>query len=213
MTGLCVNYNTPGLLDRMLSGLRKFYSFDMIVVDGSDKVHFPDVEKVVEKYDNVELHHFGYNIHHGPGLDYGIKFIEDEKIMVIDSDIEIFKGDLIELMDEQLKSDSYGIGDVQFVNVKGYNVHGEVKKGSLRVIPYLHPAFMLINRSIALQWPMPIKHGAPMIETMISIHMNDGPQLQECEIVTHDFRERGYIYHDWRGTVDRTGGYHLEKVR
>ena len=203
MRALTVNYNTPDLLDRMLSGFREMYDIPMLLVDGSDDKHYPDVLAVVEKYSDIELHHFAYNIHHGPGLAYGFSQIEDERIIVIDSDIVFINPGSIELLDAELRPDSYGIGDIQTVNSKGFNVaHG---------IAYLHPAFMLVNRSVVMQWPMPVKAGAPMIETMTAIHRQGADILQYAEWVTNDFRmaEKYYISHDWQGTVSRTGGYHL----
>jgi hypothetical protein len=202
MKALTINYNTPELLDRMLSGFRKFYDIDMLLVDGSDK-KYPETLEVVNKYTGIETHHFSYNIHHGPGLAYGFSQIIDDRIIVIDTDIVFYRGGAIEMLDERLKDDSYGIGDIQTVNSTGFNV----QKG----IPYLHPAFMLVNRKIVIQWPMPIKHGAPMIETMTAIHQSGKDILQHAPEITNDFRNKDkyYITHDWQGTVSRTGGYHL----
>jgi hypothetical protein len=211
ITGLTVNYNTPDLLDRMLTELRKFYDFPVIVVDGSDESHFHHTVDIVNHHNDVEMHHFNYNIHHGPGLAYGFNVIRNKRIMVIDTDIEFINGGIIERMDKELKDESYGIGDVQTVNLKGFNVTGKVIPGDLSAIPYLHPAFMLVNRNRILLWPTPVKHGAPMIQTMIQIHKDKADVLQHADYVTHDFREKDkvYISHAWRGTVDKTGGYHL----
>lgn len=209
--GLTVNYNTPDLLDRMLTGLRKFYDFQIIVVDGSDNEYYHQAIDVINHHNNVEMHHFNHNIHHGPGLAYGIVNIKSKRILTIDTDIEFINGGIVERMDAELKDTSYGIGDVQIVNMKGFNTSGKIIPGDLSAIPYLHPAFMLINRSIALLYAPPTKHGAPMIHTMIELHKDNNNILQHADYITHDFRERNkvYISHAWRGTVDKTGGYHL----
>lgn len=203
MKCLTVNYNTPDFLDRMLTTFRKFYDLDILVVDGSDDRFYPDVEKVVDKFYGVELHHFDYNIHHGPGLAYGFNQIGDARIMVIDSDVEFINPGGIERLDSELRDNMFGIGDVQIVDYNGFNKPKGIK--------YLHPAFMLVNRKELFKWPFPIKHGAPMIQTMIKIHESGKDLLQHADYVTNDFRnpQKIYIRHDWQGTVTRTGGYHL----
>jgi glycosyltransferase involved in cell wall biosynthesis len=203
MKALSVHYNTPDLLDRMLSSFRKFYDFEMLLVDGSDGRYYQDVENIGKKYIGIEMHHFDYNIHHGPGIAYGFSRIADERIIVIDSDIVFINPGIIERMDEELLPDMYGIGDIVMVN----------KFGDIRPkgIKYLHPAFMLVNKKVVMEWPMPIKHGAPMIETMIKINKENKDILQHAVYVTNELRQskKIYIYHDWRGTVSRTGGSHL----
>ncbi len=203
MRALTVNYNTPDLLDRMLDGFRGFYDIPMLLIDGSDEKHYPQIQDVVERYDNIEVHHFDYNIHHGGGMAYGFSQITDDRIIVIDTDIVFYNAGAIERMNDELKDESYGIGDVQTINNKGFNA---------RVgIPYLHPAFMLVNKSVYIQYPPPIVHGAPMIKAMIAIQESKKDILQRADYITHDFRhpKKIYISHDWQGTVKRTGGYHL----
>ena len=201
MKALTVNYNTPDFLERMLTGFRKFYDIEIIVIDGSDERFYPQIKKIVENYG--ELHHFDFNIHHGPGMAYGFNYLKDDRIMVIDSDVIFYRGGAIERLNAELRNDSYGIGDIQTVDDAGFNKPVGIK--------YLHPAFMLVNREVVMRYPMPIKHGAPMIETMKAIHAEGADILQHAEYVTNDFRNKNKIYirHDWMGTVNRTGGYHL----
>jgi SAM-dependent methyltransferase len=82
------------------------------------------------------------------------------------------------------------------------------------VVRYLHPACMLTNIDVVRQWPMPIKHGAPLIATMLAIHRAGRPELiGTIDWVSNDFSrdpKRVYIKHDWQGTVIRTGGYHYD---
>lgn len=203
MKALSVNYNTPDLLDRMLDGFRAMYDIPLLIVDGSDERNFRRTEAVVAKYYDIEIHHFAYNIHHGPGMAYGISQITDERIVVIDTDIVFINPGVIERMDAELPADKYGIGDVQTIDARGFNAP--------RGTPYLHPALMLINRSVYERFPEPIKHGAPMIRAMEAIHRSGEDLLVSAPYMTNDFREKRKIYiaHDWQGTVKRTGGYHL----
>ena len=93
---------------------------------------------------------------------YGFNYLKDDRIMVIDTDVIFYRGGAIERLNAELRNDSYGIGDIQTVDDAGFN--------KLVGIKYLHPAFMLVNREVVMRYPMPIKHGAPMIETMKAIH-------------------------------------------
>lgn len=203
ITALTVNYNTPDFLERLLSSFRKYYTLPFIVVDGSDEINYSKIESFTDKY-NVEIHHFPYNIHHGPGLAYGIKYIQTDQILLLDSDLKVINPGFVESLQNELLPDSYGIGDIQIVNESGFN-----KKVGYK---YLHPACALINREVVLRYPLPIKHGAPMIEAMIEINnQNKCNLLQHAEWVLNDFRkpDKKYIIHDWQGTVKKTGGYHL----
>ncbi len=180
MKALSVNYNTPDLLDRMLEGFRKFYDIPMLLIDGSDEKHYPKVEKVFKQYENIEVHHFDYNIHHGGGMAYGFSQIDDEKIIVIDTDIVFYRAGAIERMNDELRDESYGIGDIQIIDKRGFNARTGIK--------YLHPAFMLVNKSVYIQYPPPIIHGAPMIRAMEAIHESGNDILQSADYITHDFR-------------------------
>jgi SAM-dependent methyltransferase len=64
------------------------------------------------------------------------------------------------------------------------------------------------------QWPLPIKHGAPLLPAMIALHQGGASHLlQTVDWVRDDFGAeppRHYIKHDWQGTVIRTGGYHYD---
>jgi len=205
ITTLTVNYNTPDFLERLLSSFRKYYDIPFVVIDGSDFYYYKKIVRFKKKY-KLEIIHFPYNIHHGPGLAFGIKYIQSEKILLLDSDLVVLKGGFVEDMESKLRSDAYGIGDIQTVNERGLNVPEGIK--------YLHPACALINREIVLRFPLPALNGAPMIYAMKTIHdkrLSDELLVHEPWI-TNDFRKsrKKFIIHDWEGTVDRTGGYHFD---
>ncbi|MFA4948734.1 MAG: glycosyltransferase family A protein [Candidatus Krumholzibacteriia bacterium] len=209
ITTLTVNYNTPDFLSRLVLSFRQFYDLPMLIVDGSSDSNYASIRHLLE-YD-VTIHHHDHNIHHGPGLAYGFRTIQTDQILILDSDLIVLNPGFVEDLQSKLSPDAYGIGDVQEVDSRGRNIkHGFRTRHGIK---YLHPACALINRHIALQYPMPIKHGAPMIETMKEIDRQKlSSKLLQCESwVTNDFRnnEKIYICHDWQGTVKRTGGYHL----
>lgn len=217
---LTVNYNTPDLIFNLVKSFRQFYNNDIMIVDGSSKELYNEMMNLIKDYNNIEVHHFDYNIHHGPSMAYAFNKIESDQILVLDSDVTILNKGFLEDLKKNLPLDAYGIGDCQFVDEKGFNVgsrkgaiglrESEMTEGGYR---YLHPAFMLINRNVALQYALPIKHGAPMISTMIDIHDKGMSKLLiHSEWVYNDNRNEPKIYysHPWCSTVNRTGGYHLE---
>ncbi|OFY62522.1 MAG: hypothetical protein A2Y71_10375 [Bacteroidetes bacterium RBG_13_42_15] len=205
ITALTVNYNTPDVLDRLLSSFRKYYDIPFLVIDGSDSDNYKKIIRLKRKYE-VKIIHFPYNIHHGPGMAFGIKYIQTEKILLLDSDLIVLNGGFVEDLESKLRADAYGIGDIQNVNERGLNVPEGIK--------YIHPACTLINREIVLKFPLPASHGAPMIYAMRTIHdkeLSDDLLIHEPWI-TNDFRKsrKKFIIHDWKGTVDKTVGYHFD---
>lgn len=194
ITALTVNYNTPELLEGLLISFRQFYDIPYTVVDGSDEYNFEKIKGFPEKYE-IELCHFNYNVHHGPGLAWGMQHIKTEQILLLDSDIKILNNMAIENFKANLRAESYGIGGICFVNDIGMNIINGMK--------YLHPACALLNREVALRYPLPILHGAPMINTMVHIHYN------KLDILQHEPNIINSIAHLGSGTVYSTGGLHL----
>lgn len=210
ITALTVNYNTPELLESLLISFRKFYpASPYLVVDGSDKNNYRRIIHFNRKY-NIDLHHFDYNIHHGPGMAYGMKMVTTPQILLLDSDIRIIRGGFVEDLQLKLRPESYGIGSIGNINRDGVSI---IELG----IKYLHPSVALLNRIIALSYPLPIKHGAPMIKTMEALKGRNILQHEQWvqEDLVHSLNDkthqtaRHYIIHEWSGTVSRTGGIHL----
>jgi SAM-dependent methyltransferase len=208
---ITISYNTPDLIADLLSTFRLYYSNKVYVIDGSDEKFSKVISDVVSQYDNTEFIHFNYNIHHGPGMAWAINNLNlSGPVLTLDSDLSVVRGGFIESLAHELKPYMYGVGQLNYVNRGGFNVTGP--EGALL---YLHPALMLCNIEVVKQWPLPVKHGAPMIEAMTALHdAGKSNLLHHVEWVREDFTEtpeKNYIRHDWQGTVIRTGGYHLEE--
>ncbi len=207
-----VSYNTPELLDNLLSTFREKYPENpFYIVDGSDEQNLQKVKLVVTKFKNVFLKDFGYNIHHGPGMAWAINnFPLSGPTLFLDSDIEVVREGFIENLLELLKPEMYGVGAVGCINRDGFNVD-DTPDG----IKYLHPICMLCNIEVVRQWPLPVKHGAPMTETMLALHDSGMSHLvQNVPWVMNDIaagNQRIFIDHKGQGTVFKTGGYHLEE--
>ena len=202
VTALTVNYNTPDLLDRVLSGFRTHYDLPYWVVDGSDEANFEQIKGFAEKY-RVKIVHFNYNIHHGPGMAYGFQNIDTDQILLLDSDLIIYNKGFVEDFQSKLRPDSYGIGAVY------NNIETEY-------VTYIHPACALINRKIALQYPLPTFYQSPMMVPMRFLQDNGLNILQDEPWVHDDYSggpnladavtsEAHYVRHHWAGTLQRTG--------
>lgn len=194
---ISVHYKTPELIYRQYESIRKFYpNIKYRVIDGSDnnKIYFNDLEK---KDNNFNVIRFGYNIHHGPGMDYGIKSSEHNNLLILDSDIWIHKP-LIAAMLETHKG--YAVGKKILVNSAGFESWQKTNNGDKQFIyEYIHPYCMLINKSEYLKYSPFIKHGAPCIEAMISIYKKNNTK----DLISFPIEE--FINLEIRGTRKKWG--------
>jgi predicted O-linked N-acetylglucosamine transferase (SPINDLY family)/SAM-dependent methyltransferase len=203
-----VSYNAPDLIEALLRTLRKFYTNRVYIIDGSNPDISEKIRAIAESHANVEFIAFGYNIHHGPGLAWAIEHLGlAGEVLFLDSDVEIVNDGFIEALHAELKPGMYGVGSTQPVNEQGY----DRPDGTIN---YLHPACILANIEVVRQWPLPIKHGAPLIATMLALNHSGNTHLfKHIQWVRDDFeggKPPHYIKHPWQGTVIRTGGYHYD---
>jgi SAM-dependent methyltransferase len=206
-----VSYNAPELLRGLLTSLRKFYPNKVHVVDGSDAETVPSIRAAVEGIEGVELHEMGYNIHHGPGMAWAIQNLPlSSRVLFMDTDIVVLREGFLESLADSLRPGDYGAGGVAYVNRDGFDI-----AYGYGAVPYLHPPCMLCNLDVLRRWPMPIKHGAPMVSAMLSLHDNGQSELlRNVDWAKNDVlmgTEKIYIDHIGRGTSTATGGYHLEE--
>ncbi len=161
---LSVNYNTPHNISTLINSYHK-YGYDkypLTIVDGSDSSkQIQESKKIQTTNPHIIFDYIGYNIHHGPGLHYGIKNYPADYILLVDSDLQFVKEGYIELCLKYVDFNTYGVGKCEEVNSKGFNV----KKG----IKYLHPNGCLINSEMYFKYKPLIAHGAPFINTMIEL--------------------------------------------
>jgi predicted O-linked N-acetylglucosamine transferase (SPINDLY family) len=206
-----VSYNSPDLIASLLGSLRRYYPHNPVyVIDGSSAELAAQIAPIAAQYEGVRFIPFGYNIHHGPGMAWAINNLDLQgRVLFLDSDIEILKPGFLEALAAELQPHMYGVGEITPVNADG-QPHGEGSQ------PYLHPACMLTNIEVVRQWPLPVKHGAPMLPPMLALaQAGASGLLGHVDWVHNDFKDnppqRVYLRHDWQGTVRRTGGYHYDK--
>lgn len=204
-----VSYNSPDLIEALLRTFRQFYSNKVYVIDGSRPEIAAQIAPVAARFADVEFIPFGYNIHHGPGMTWAIENLPlTGEVLFLDSDVEIKRPGFLESLQSHLEPGMWGVGGIQQVNEQGYDRPDDGP------VAYLHPACMLVNMDVVRQWPLPIKHGAPLIPTMLALHRAGRADLiRHVDWVKDDFNAPDaihYIKHPWQGTVKRTGGYHYD---
>ncbi len=197
---ISVHYKTPEFIYEQYKSVREIYpDIPYRIIDGSDdgKNYFTDLE---EEDKNFSVERLGYNIHHGPGMDYAIRNSGYEFLLIIDSDVTL-KKDVIPAMFE--KYTGYSVGRKRMVNALGMQ-NWEIPFIG-RYFPkifkytYIHPVSMLINRNAYLKFKPFIKHGAPCIDAMIDIYKKNQTQLLS------EFPIENYFDVKYQGTCQRWG--------
>jgi SAM-dependent methyltransferase len=122
----------------------------------------------------------------------------------------VLKAGFLEDLLARLQPQDYGVGGVAYINRDGFDI-----PYGYGAISYLHPPCMLCNIEVMRQWPLPIKHGAPMTAPMLALHDAGRSELVRhvdwtLNDVTPD-TPKLYLDHIGRGTVTHTQGYHLEE--
>jgi SAM-dependent methyltransferase len=213
---ITISYNSPDLISDLIESVRKFYKNPIYVIDGSDSEIGNNIKNIVNSFNNTFYIGFGFNIHHGPGMAWAINNLPlSGPVLFIDSDMTVIEGGFIEDLYIHLKENMYGVGNIIEVNRDGFTIFDQVVDSNS--IKYLHPALMLCNIEIMRMWPLPIKHGAPMTETMVAIHDADQSELIGVVDWVYDVIEKSdnvpsrFLLHEGRGTVNRSGSYNLDE--
>jgi hypothetical protein len=192
-----VNYKTPDLIYNQYNSVRKFYpKIKYEIIDGSDdgKKYFVDLEK---KDPNFIVKRFGYNIHHGPGMDYAIKNSSEEFLLILDSDVSL-KSSLIEPMTEDFTGISKGLRIM--INKDGVSsLQSNRTENQNFSCPYIHPYCMLIDRNKYISFKPFKKHGAPCIDFMMDIYEKG----QSDQLIHFDINN--YVNLVVRGTRSKWG--------
>lgn len=202
---ISVNYNTPDLLERMIESFRQFEEYHILIIDGSDREpYISQTRAVCEKYPKLRLKQLGYNIHHGRGLDYGIRQSSYDYCLCCDTDVELIDNSIFDYFDYRYKFIGFG---------EKVKANGKPASNRETALNYLHPRFLLLDRKYYLQNAKNFKfihHGAPAIEIMKYLHKSAlRDELGLCLSEKGLYREK-FFKTEGRGTVDRFD-YNLKK--
>jgi len=190
---ITVNYCTPELIKKLVRSVRKYEGdYPIRVIDGSDKE--PYISQMRDIMD-IDLEQFGYNIHHGRGLDYGIKTSKYEWCLLVDSDVTIKKPVINKLFITKMFSNKMIIGR----KLNHYTRNGTK-------YDYYSLSFLLINQKFYMRMR---NHGIKFIHDgapgyMFFRHIHD----KKMNVCINVFDNRGikwdeYIEHRHRGTRDK----------
>ena len=189
MTGIVVTYCTEELFKIMYESFRALYpEMPLVIVDGSPckDLCYKYINSLQSKINTI--YQLEKNIGHGPGLHYAIQRIEDEQLLIMDSDIEILSDPLPEML-KLFDKDVYAIGEIDTVGANG------LRSNPVRNITFVQPYFMLMNRSQYLQYYPFVHHGTPCYKAMVQLYQQglSGNMLRSFPIAD-------YVHHRWGGT-------------
>ena len=168
VTAVTVTCNTFGYFVRMYEAFRRFHpKMKLIIIDNSNigSQCYKGVQKL--KSDINEVYYFRNNIGHGKGLNFGISKAVTPYVLIMDSDTEILKDPLPEML-KDMDENTYGVGCIIDVGRDGYDYLAF--KHHKEPIRYLHPFFALINREMFHKYQPFVHHGAPWYKAAVQIH-------------------------------------------
>lgn len=195
-----VHYKTPDYIYKQHASVRSFYpTIPYRIIDGSDdgKIYFSDLE---EKDPNFQVERFGYNIHHGPGMDYAIKSSHYDFLLILDSDVTLNR-EVLSPMFEVFSG--YAVGRKRIVNALGMQNWeipwiGKYFPKSFKYT-YIQPLCMFIKQDAYLQFKPFFKHGSPCIDAMIDIYKKKQTHL------LMEFPIEDYVDVQYQGTIKKWG--------
>jgi len=210
ITGVCVCHNTKELIETAITSIRKFHpTMKIIIIDGSDETDecYKYICSIADK--NTRVFHIPENIGHGKGLCVGIEYVETPYMLIFDSDIEMLKSPLKEMI-KYFNENVYGVGYTEKTAFDGHEWGSKPIHKSQGFMKYLHPYFCLIQKKEYLKYEPFCHHGAPAVNTMLDIY-NQGLSeiaIKEFEGLGHssgkgwvwEGKPREYIKHDTYGT-------------
>ncbi|MFW5847812.1 MAG: glycosyltransferase [bacterium] len=202
---ISVNYNTPELIDQLLTSIRLFYpNFKNIrIIDGTDNNNLLLQTKHIVMKHKVNMDIFKYNIHHGPGMHYGIISSKFDYILIFDSDAIIIKDGILEKYFESWEDGLYAMGNISYVNYFGINPEKDATiPDDSYPIMYCHPNGLFIKKEMYSNYAPFVRHGAPVIATMYDIYLKNlsNKSLKDISDIQKIYLNRG-----GRGTVNKYG--------
>jgi hypothetical protein len=160
---IAVSYNAPDLIAALLRTFRQHYPHNPVyIIDGSAPEIAAQIAPICAQYQGVTFIPFGYNIHHGPGMAWAIKTSTCRPRAV-----PRFRRRDPQARLPRIAGRTPGAAHVRRRQRPPVDENGF--SNGPNSMPYLHPACMLTNIEVMRQWPLPVKHGAPMLPPMIAL--------------------------------------------
>ncbi len=175
--------------------LKSYYpGIELIIIENNSRDGSRErLKELQNKIKGIKLIDLDEHIHHGPGMDAGIRNSSTEWVLVCDTDCIVYRPGAVETMLAHTKPDTYMIGEIQLVDTGGFPATGDKQK----TFQYVHPFFALVKKDLYHQLPPFEKHGAPCLKNEFA--------AKEKSFGMIDFPVRDYVYHFGRGTVNGQG--------
>jgi len=205
-----VNFNTPDFIDRLVySVLKREGKYPTRIIDGSNKEpYITQIKEVCSKYNYVQLEQFGYNIHHGRGLDYAITSSAYDWVMCMDSDNYFIRPVLEAMYFACIEKQKKLCGYYCYVDENMIARPDRLEDHHHKIL-YFHPSMFLIKKSFYMEMAKDnikfMHHGAPAIRIAKYLRGKEhGLKLDEA--LGFDYKDiRQYVNLESRGTVNRFG--------
>jgi glycosyltransferase involved in cell wall biosynthesis len=197
VTTIVINYRTADLTQKCVeSFLRHYPNVRLLLIDnGSNDDSTAYIRYTARDHANVTCIINEMNLYHGPALDQGTRSSDTDYVFTLDSDCEVLRGGFLEEMLELFQDPHlYAVGKLAYMNKYGF----ETEAGSRgKVIKYVYPYAMLLDRDKYLKLERFTHHGSPSLRNM--------EDAEERGYQVSDFPIAEFILHRWKGTCSRYG--------
>lgn len=169
VTGVIVSYNGGKILKTAINSIRKFHpAMNLIIVDGSDVNDgcYKYIQTLPDQY--TKVYHVSRNIGHGRGLVLGISYVQTPFFLTIDSDIEMLKSPLQDMLD-MMEDDTCVVGYVENIDREGNDYGARPDLMQYGHFKYVHPYFSLYQMKEYRKYKPFCHHGAPAVNVMLDI--------------------------------------------
>lgn len=190
---ICINFQTPDLLDVAVESFRKFYPITpvLLVDNGSKDASQEKIQQLEKKYPGC-THSLlmKKNIFHGPAMHLAIETISTEHVFFLDSDTETRQGGFLEKMIAEFSSEKvYAVGRIDIVNKRGFH--------SDNGTPIVLSPYMMLRRKLYHEFPSFEHRGMPTLRNFAAAQ-RQGYMLKSYPVENH-------VAHFGRGTASRFG--------
>ena len=145
----------------------KSYLFHKRAMDPETESCRQYVRSLKDQYTTVVLH--PDNIGHGRGMDMGIGMCKTRFALVFDSDIEMVKSPVQEMLD-MMDEDTYGVGYLEKTGFDGYEYGYWPHHAQQGFMWMMHPFFHLLQVANYHKFHKYVHHGAPCYKAALDIH-------------------------------------------
>ena len=200
ITALTIVYKTPDLIKKAYESFRIFYPDIPLVIVNNSGQDDPCTVYIdyLDSIDNeLTIINNKKNEGHGTSFNQGMDIIKTDYVYYFDSDVIMFKGDVLEEMLNLINENIYGIGKMIYTDMGGRNIPNNYEGEKLK---FFYCVAGLINRNMYYKFHRWTRFGLIAYKAMVEIH-NKGLS----EKILKEFPILSYVRHLSGGTRSRFG--------